>query len=270
MARKDKKKSKVGDYIYRTIMAILIFVMLFSGYKVYSIYKNYNVGTTVYDDVAEEVGATPIDLAHFDTRLDIDWAKLKAKNSDVKAWLRNMGTVINYPIVQGSDNDYYLERLIDGTWNDKGTLFVDFRCKDPFNDFLTIIYGHRMRDKSMFYTLGEYFEGRQNPYFSEHPTMELYTPGKNYDLQIFGAAEIESTDGTLYNFNIYDEEDKQAYIDWILNHNELAGYDNRFTVTPEDRIVMLSTCTLRGSANDSHRVVVWGKLTEVEGNLSGE
>ena len=260
-SKPKKKKSKVGDYIYRIIILILLAIMGFSGFKVYTIYGKYKKGTTVYEDIAEEVGA---DVAHLDMRLNLDWVKLRAKNSDVQGWLRCTGTVINYPVVHGADNDYYLTHLMDGTVNDKGTLFIDMNCKNPFDDFLTIIYGHRMRDKSMFYLLGEYFEERDKAYFLEHPVMELYTPKQDYELQIFGAAVIDSRDASKYNFSLYEEEDKQAYIDWIFEHNELVGYDNRVSVMPTDHIVMLSTCTLRGSANDVNRVVVWGKLVPMK------
>ena len=264
---KEKEKKSKRDIAYLIIMLLLLCVMAFSGYKVFTIANEYKKGTDIYEDIAEEVGAAePLEPLHLDTRLTLDWQKLSEKNSDICGWIRCMGTVINYPVVQGSDNDYYLTHLLDGTWNNKGTIFVDMRHPDPFNDFLTIIYGHRMRDKSMFYLLGEYFEPRETPYFIEHPVMEFYTPDKTYDLEIFGAGVINSMDESLYNFYLYDDESKQRYINWIFEHNQLVGYDNRVSVTVEDHIVMMSTCTLRGSANDDNRVVVWGKLTEVKGD----
>ena len=278
MSRSETKgKSKKKDIAYYIIMVILLAIMAFSGFKVYQIASEYKKGTSAYDNLAEEVGAvqesvptsTAIEQVHLDTRLSLDWDKLKEKNSEIQGWLRCMGTVINYPIAQGSDNEYYLNHLIDGTWNDKGTIFVDAKCQNPFNDFLTITYGHRMRDKSMYYLLGEYFEERENPFFLEHPVMELYTSDKDYDLQIFGAAVIDSRDENLYDFYLYNDDEKQAYIDWIFSHNQLAGYDNRVSVMPSDHIMMMSTCTLRGSANDDNRVVVWGKLVEVDRDVSG-
>lgn len=263
MARtKEKKKSKIGDSIYTILIIILLLVMGFSAFKVYTIYSKYKKGTDVYNEIAEDVGAdNPV--VDIDTRLNLDWGKLKGRNSDVQAWMRSVGTLINYPVVKGRDNEYYLNHLMDGTVNDKGTLFIDAYCEHPFEDFLTIIYGHRMRDESMFCTLGEYFEERDTPYFLEHPVIEFYTPAQDYDLEIFGAAVIDSRDGSKYNFSLYEETAIQEYIDWIFTHNELYGYDNRVSVVPTDHIVMLSTCTLRGSANDDNRVVIWGKLSPV-------
>ena len=100
--------------------------------------------------------------------------------------------------------------------------------------------------------------------------MELYTPEKTYDVQIFAAAVIDSMDEFLYNHYLYDEDEQQRYIDWLFANNQLVGYDNSVSVTPNDHIIMMSTCTLRGSDTDDNRVVVWGKLVEVDRNLSGE
>ena len=269
-ARKKPKKKSSNNTVYYVIMIILFAIMGFSGFKVYKIASEYKQGTSVYDGIAEDVGAAPREQAHLDMRLTLDWDKLSEKNSDIVGWIRSQGTVINYPVVKGIDNEYYLTHLLDGTRNNKGTIFLDMRSADPFNDFLTVMYGHRMKDKSMFYLLGEYFEHKSTPYFLEHPVIELYTPEKDYDIQIFGAAVIDSRDESLYNFRLYEKEEKQRYIDWIFAHNELAGYDNRVSVTTSDHIVMMSTCTLQGSANDNNRVVVWGKLVEVDRDSSGE
>ena len=129
------------------------------------------------------------------------------------------------------------------------------------------MYGHRINEGSMFACLLEYLEKRDTPFFKEHPTMELYTPAKDYDIQIFGAAIVDARDEFLYSNTIDDEANKQRYIDWIFNHNSLVGYDNSVSVTTEDHLVMMSTC-LAGTDNDN-RVVIWGKLVEVDRDLSG-
>ena len=272
MRRSENKKSKgksKKDIAYYIIMAILLCVICFSGFKVYQIASEYKKGTDTYNDIASEAGAVSEDLsiAHLDTRLELDWVNLISKNADAKAWIRCVGTVINYPIVQGSDNDYYLNHMFDGTWNVKGTIFIDSSCAEPFDGFLTIMYGHRINEGSMFACLLEYLEKRDKTFFEEHPVMELYTPAKDYDLQIFGAAIIDSRDSFLYGNGISEEADRQRYIDWVADHNALIGYDNSVTVTTDDRIVMMSTC-LAGPDNDN-RVVVWGKLVEVDRDLSG-
>ena len=270
---KTKKRSKIGDIIYYTIMIILLGVMAFSGFKVYRIASEYKKGSSVYDSIAEEVGAIPESTGpeqiHLETRLTIDWEKLRETNADTVAWIRAGGTPINYPVVQGKDKvyDYYLNYLFDGTWNVKGSIFMDVQCDNPFNDFLTIIYGHLMNDGTMFTKLHDYINKKDGSFFREHPIMEIYTPEKNYDLYIFGAAIINSSDMFLYNPKINDKDEEQRYIDWIFANSQLAGFDNSVSVTTDDHIVMLSTCL--GGPQNVNRVVAWGKLVEVEKSTDG-
>ena len=194
--------------------------------------------------------------------LNLNWQDLQAVSDDIIGWIRLPKTVINYPIVQGSDNDFYLTHTASGEWSNNGAIFADANDPDPLGGFLTILYGHRMRDWSMFGSIGDYFDDHgDSDYFQQHPVWQVYTPDKTYDLEIFGAAEVHSENTDIYRFYFADEDDRQSYIDWILAHNELQGYDGRVSVTPDDKLVMLSTCTL---ASNEYRLVIWGKLTEVE------
>ncbi len=270
--KKKKKKGGFGTWMYRGVMVILLCIVAFSGYKVYSIWNEYHSGTVAYDDIAEAAGAKE-DKRPFrrkteeetePARLEIDWEALKEKGPDAKAWLRSPDTSINYPVVQGADNDYYLYRIMTGEYNRKGSLFIDYRIAEPFEEFLTIIYGHRMMDDSMFNSLGNYFDDKE--YFKKHGVMELYTPEGSFDLKLFGAANVNAADEGIYNMYLTDEASQEQYITWILEHNELLGYDDSVEVGPGDRIVMLSTCTYDPGDD---RIVVWGKLEPVEEEKDG-
>ena len=100
-------------------------------------------------EAPEETGASSISLP------TVDFESLLAQGPDVKAWLELPGTVIQYPVAQGEDNSYYLKHLYDGTANKVGCLFIDYENAEDFSDNNTIIYGHNMRDGSMFSTLVE-------------------------------------------------------------------------------------------------------------------
>lgn len=271
-AEKNKKKGGIGAWIYRIIFLILIGIMAYSGYNIWRIYSEYEEGTVIYADLADDVGAGKA-TGTDNSRLHLDWDALKKKSEDVIAWIRCKGTVLNYPIVEGANwdsapayNDYYLVNTITGEANGKGTLFVDYNCKDPFMDFMTIIYGHRMKDGSMFKLLPEYFGESGVAYYNEHPVFELYTQERNYDLEIFACARVSETDTSIYRYSFADawgEEDvseRQAYIDKILSLSELQA-TTEVNVTGEDRIVMMSTCT---AELDEDRLVVWAKLVPVE------
>ena len=162
--------------------------------------------------------------------------------------------MINYPVVQGEDNQYYLYRMINGEWNGKGSIFIDYRCENPFSDFNTILYGHRMRDGSMFNSLAEY---RDRDYYEKHRKMMLITPEKKYDLYIFGVVTVAS-DSDRYKYSFESAEEEQEYLNWIRENSEI---DTDVSVSAGDRIVMLSTCTYEF---EDARLVVYGKLVERE------
>ena len=262
----EKAKKKRGSVLYTLIMIILLGVMGFAGYNLWKIYHNDSEGTEAYVDFANIAGAGDvIDVEQDHSYLSINWEALWEVNKDIVGWIRLPNSVINYPIVKGADNDYYLTHLIDGSYSVKGTIFVDAKNPEPLEGFLTIMYGHRMKDWSMFGLLGDYFASHgDSDFYEKNPVWQLYTPEGVYDLHIFGAAEVDSADESVYKFYFEDETEKQTYINWIWDHNELQGYDGRVKVTTDDEIIMMSTCTLRGSDVDDNRLVIWGKKEKVE------
>ena len=269
---KEIKKGGIGVWIYRILIVVLLGVMGFSGYNLYKIYDGYHESKVIYNDLADEVGAgkkTGTD----NTRLHIDWENLLGKCGDVKAWIRDPKTVINYPVVQGANNNQYLYTAITGEPNNGGTIFIDAGCEDPFNVFLTVLYGHRMKDGSMFKPLVNYFGSGGAEYYKEHPTIELYTYAKtesgyiqnNFDIEIFACATIDGTDMAWYEMEYTgdvatDMSINQAYLDRALSVNELETGEE-FSLGPADHIVMMSTCT---KELDDNRQVVWGKLVKAD------
>ena len=264
-AEEKKKKKGIGTWIYRIVILILLGVMAFSAYNLWLIYQKYHEGTVLYDDFADEFGAGK-NQGTDNSRLHLDWPALQEKYPEVKAWIRSRGTKINYPIVQGTDNSYYLTHAPTKEYTEKGSIFIDYEVANPFEDFNTIIYGHRMKDGSMFFSLTNYFGEEGIDFYAEHPTMELYTPDHDYDIEIFACATVHENDVEAYRADFHfvgedleDENLKAEYIAKILGMNELQAKTD-VVVLPNDKIVMLSTCTALGSSRDPHREVVWGKL----------
>lgn len=103
----------------------------------------------------------------------MDFAALEGVNSDIVAWLYGADTGLNYPIVQAEDNDYYLYRLLDGTWNKNGTIFMDYVNRSDFSDQNTLVYGHHMKSGAMFGALVQY---KKQEFYDAHPYLYLYTP----------------------------------------------------------------------------------------------
>ncbi len=116
--------------------------------------------------------------------ISVDFEKLRAANPDVMGWIYCEGTQINYPVVQRDNNEYYLNHLIDGSRNASGTIFVECENTPDLADANTIIYGHHMRNGSMFAELLKYSD---QDFYEEHPVMWLLTPQKNWQVVLFSA-----------------------------------------------------------------------------------
>ena len=227
MDEKTKKAPSKAKKIRRTATKIIIIclavIVLVSGWHLFTILKGYYADRSVYENISEQAGD------------DIDFDALRKINPDVIGWLRYEGTIIDYPIVQGENNEMYLSMLFDRTWGGCGTLFADCITEAPFRQFNTIVYGHHMKDGTMFACLKEL---RDPEYCKKHSRLELTTPEGKFDLVIWAFLN-EPSDSTIYTTNFVLEEDKQNYLNLI---GSLASYMTTANVTTEDRLVMLSTC----------------------------
>ena len=187
----------------------------------------------------------------------VDFEALRENGPDIIGWLSLPDTAINYPVTQTDNNEYYLHHLYDGTYNKVGCLFADYENQADFSDRNTIIYGHNMRDGSMFAALNEY--GEQG-YYDGHPQMYLVTPGGGYTMEIFTTFVAEpgesGSDTSPWRLSWKDDG---AYTTWL---SEMAGrsvIETDVTVTSSDKVLTLSTCTPGGKS----RFIVMGKLASV-------
>ena len=181
---------------------------------------------------------------------------LKSINDDAIAWLESDVLEIFYPVMLGEDNDYYLHHLYNGEANSHGSLFADFRNQGDFSDKNTVIYGHYMRDRSMFGRLDSY---RSQEFYDQFPTMKLYTPQGDYIIEFFSGT-LENGDYEFVEFNFDSDEDFMAYIEDLRSRSE---FTSDVEVGPDDRIISLCTCAFdRVNA----RFMLVGKLVEVYEN----
>lgn len=249
----------------KKILSNLLIIICFCSfcYFAYNIY-NYitdekeqkKINDGIIDEAVKKVEQTDEDKKNNDTDnnpLIIDFQTLKEKNSDIIAWLYSEGTPINYPIVQTTNNDYYLRRLIDGTYNQAGTIFMDYKNSNDFSDPNTIIYGHNMKNDSMFGSLTKYEE--QN-YYDEHKEMFLYTENKKFKIEIF-AGFITSSESDIYVYPKTMDTNKKLIND-ALKKSKFASDVN---VLREDKIITLSTCSYNF---ENARFILLGVLKELE------
>ncbi len=283
MSRRRKRTKTLGDVIRLIVMLAALAVFLYSGYTLYGFYKEYKKSSDEYDNlensyaVDQEQESENIDNLEDDDALQsisgqevrtvledgeektlpvlknpIDFTQLLSVNSDIVGWLRIRALDISYPVVQGKDNDYYLHRTFEKTDNFAGCLFVNSYNMGDFTDQNTIIYGHNMKNGSMFGKLKNFSDPEV---FKKSRYFWIFTPDFIYQYRIFSASVVDKT-GLTYQISFTDDEFDQ----FISRAYSNSVVDNQgVTVTKEDRIVTLSTCT----GDDSTRFVVMGKLAQI-------
>ena len=177
----------------------------------------------------------------------VDFAALQKINPDVVAWIYVEGTNINYPVVRGSDNSYYLNHLVDGTYNSAGSIFMDYRNERDLTDRNTILYGHHMQNNSMFNQITNY---KSQEFYDQHPTCLLMTPDGNYKIVLIAGYV---TDMNSDAWKIQFESDEEFSL-WLDNAVSRSTFISAAEPAAQDRVVTFSTCTYE--YNDARYVLV--------------
>lgn len=162
------------------------------------------------------------------------------KYPDMVGWISIPGTPVDYPIMQGDDDSYYLRRDYKGNYSANGSIFMNCNNTISFVDRYTIIYGHNMRDDSMFGTLLNY---KDIEYFNEHPTITIYTREKELTYEIFSAYGVSASD-SIYSIFYITEDDFKPVLDKIVSSSVI---DTGVKATPSDHVILLSTCSNSGA-----------------------
>jgi sortase B len=144
-------------------------------------------------------------------------------------------TVINYPVVQTKDNDYYLNHLFNRERNKCGCIFMDAANRSDFSSPNTILYGHHMRNGSMFGSLEKY---KDKKYYKKHKTLLLMTKEKKYVIKIY-AGYLCSQNGDAWRMDFTDEEDWNT---WVQLGIDRSTFKNDIVPEYDDHVVTLSTC----------------------------
>lgn len=243
-----KKRRRIMDN-FILILAIVVFCG--SGYQLIKGGKSYREGEKEYKEVAK------IAVEEKDTKKpEIDFEKLKELNKDVIGWIRfEQPEIINYPVVQGKDNEEYLHKTFKGFDNTVGCIFMNAYNGKDFQDTHTIIYGHRMNNKTMFHELEKY---KEEKFWEKHPSFLIYTPdGRCAEYTIYAVAQVDET-SDCYQYQFADEKEVEEFIKLTKKN---AFYDTEIEVEKEDKILTLSTCT---KENNEQRLVVHAVQTKVE------
>lgn len=205
---------------------ICIIVLSIIGYLLLKDYLEYDSNNKDIEDLIDEVF---IDNST-EEKSKIDWEYLKSINEDIIAWIEIEGTQINYPILKDNGNLYYLKHNYLKKYNSNGSIFT--LDKQPFEDYETLLYGHNMRNDTMFSLLGNYLD---KDFLFAHQKINIYTPTCDYEGIIFSAYSIgiEKEKSNISNLN-YEER-----IEYYKNLSKIQT--NNVDIT--DKIIKLSTCS---------------------------
>ena len=226
------------------VLIVLILLLSFGCYAVWDSGQVHGAASSrnyeIYRPTAEN------DAASF--------ADLQAINPDVFAWLNVYGTNIDYPVVQGQDNIRYVNTDAKGSYSLSGAIFLDYRSCPRFSDFSSIFYGHHMHNQVMFGEI-ELFADRS--YFDARRYGMLYFGGQEHGLEFFAFVHADAYDMSVFRVNITGAEQQQDYLNLLMQMAMHIRED--VVVTPDDRIVLLSTCS---PSSTNGRDILIGRITD--------
>lgn len=249
-----KKKKKSIPFI--VVLVVCIAVLVVSLWQLATIFIEYKKGSDEYDKLqsyvstepTEESDATGEDSESEDgTESDAETeqiqrvavSELKAQNSDTVGWIQIPNTEISYPLMHTSDDSYYLNHTFSKKLNSAGSIFMETLNSADFSDLHTIIYGHNMKNGSMFAGLKNYSSAS---YLVAHPNVYIDLEDGTHAYQIFSVYEAEA-DSDSYTIGFAPDE---VYEEYLKKIKDRSLYDTSVSVTKEDSVITLSTCTKHG------------------------
>lgn len=264
-------KRRARKSIAALVLVICMGAAAYMGYMAVSELLDRRAGTDYYAELAKTMENPAADAApaaseapkqteeglqensgDFRNGSEIDFEALWKNCPDVVGWIRIDGTVIDYPVVQGVNNQFYLSHLPNRAQNDAGSIMMDIASKGDFSSMVSILHGHHMSSGAMFGDLDEYADPE---YFAAHPTLRLMTPQGDYDVAIFAGYHV---DGNTYAYDTgyTTAEEFDAFVaEAVSKSNFKSDVDVQFG----DRLLMLSTCAY---VQEDARFVLLGKIIE--------
>lgn len=228
----------------------------FIGYKEESRQNQKNQEETAHRYVENQTG----DPGDSTVQFSVDFSALRSVSENVVGWIRISGLeVIDYPIVQGADDTYYLRH----TWDDQnsryGAIFMESANHADFSDLHTIFYGHSMNDGSMFGSLKQYADSEF--YFQNGGWITISLPSETRRYKIFS---VEYAQPDAFNVYTIGFDQDETYAQFVQGFNDRALYETNLEGTGTDTVLTLSTC----SNNGERRFVVHALLEDVQPHKS--
>lgn len=249
---KKKKKNKGGCF-WRLVFWVALIVFLLSVGTLGLLFYGYWSSQNEYDELATQATSIPTDGDVQVTNLAdlvVDWDALREINPDVVAWVYMPGTVINYPVAhKDGDSEYYLHHnfsLGEGSFGTEfGSIMLSGENAADFSDEVNILYGHHMRNGSMFALLAQF---RDSDVFNQHRTLYLLTPEGNYRLETFAVEHVKMTHSSIATPNYATDAEFIDFKQWLVDESVVSPDPNN-TATALEANKLFGLCTCDGADN---------------------
>ena len=229
--------------IRRLAVILCVIAVGCAGVGIYKYFQEKNAGQE-YEKLKAEMEKQPSSESTTEEQtsleIPIDFVALQKENPEAYAWIKVDGTNIDYPILQSeTDNAYYLTHTIENKESPEGAIFTENYNTKTFEDTNTVIYGHNMKNGSMFRTLHNYMD---KDFFNKNRDVTIYTPDEVLHYKIF-AAYLSDARHILKSYDFSNKQIYQNYIDTIFSMRSMDAFvDTSMKVTNDDKIITMSTC----------------------------
>ena len=244
--------SKTKNNSKRAILLLLLFLLLF-GAVVLGILAWKNLEPIVE---AEQKWQEIRKHEKTDSDNNLNWELLQEKYPDIVGWLYAPDMGIDYPVMQGNNNEYYLNHLPDKTVNAVGSLFLDSENSADIEDKLTVLYGHYVGKQQMLSALVQY---ARPDYYADHKKLYYFSKKASYELEVFAACETDpNTRGKLLEYNAMPDTEKGVWITDLMKTSDVQGP----TLNTAQQIMALVTC--KSGQENANRYIVYTIVKEQE------
>ena len=250
---KNVIKNMLKDMIIDAILILLIVLMAISSIRLYKALKEDKEQRQIFDKLQEIVTENTEETEEKNKTKNLQ--ELYNQNNDFVGWIHIEDTNINYPVMQSKDREnYYLKRNFYKEYSSIGTPYIAENCDINTSDNL-IIYGHHIKNNTMFGQLEEY---KKRAFYADHKTMEFNTLYENANYEIIAVFKTSAINGFKY-YKFYNAKDEQEFNAFINKCKELSFYDIQTNAKYGDKLITLSTCEY--SQLNGRLVVVARKIT---------
>ncbi len=260
--KKEKiKKGNVKKYVLVVLIFVLIILLICLGYNIYINNRDKNNMKELQKEIETQEKENTINIVEEEKNQEIikKVSELQLENDDIKGWIKIDDTKINYPLLQGDDNEYYLKRNYKKENSNYGSIFIDKDC--DLNDINSnvIIYGHNMKDKEMFQNLLNY---EDKGFYEQHKNIEIITNEKTMTYEIvtvFKSRVFYQNETNVFRYYYCkDLSNQEKYNDYINNCKKIQLYDTGINAEYGEQLITLIVCEY--SQNNGRMVVVAKKI----------